>query len=144
MAFVKAAKVSDIPPGRIRVVELEEEDVALCNVDGEIYAVANMCTHDGGPLGDGYLLGDEIECPRHGARFNVRTGEVKTLPAIIPIRWLKRFKPLRSRKYKRCHNDWKADDGGRRTGKAEVGGQKSDVGGRTTGKCGVRCSSTNA
>jgi 3-phenylpropionate/trans-cinnamate dioxygenase ferredoxin subunit len=85
VAFVKAAKVSDIPPGRIRVVELEEEDVALCNVDGEIYAVANVCTHDGGPLGDGYLLGDEIECPRHGARFNVRTGEVKSLPAIMPI-----------------------------------------------------------
>ncbi|MGW8178776.1 MAG: Rieske (2Fe-2S) protein [bacterium] len=85
MAFVKAARVSDIPPGRVQVVELEEEDVALCNVDGEIYAVLNVCTHDGGPLCDGYLLGDEIECPRHGARFNVRTGEVKTLPAIIPI-----------------------------------------------------------
>jgi 3-phenylpropionate/trans-cinnamate dioxygenase ferredoxin subunit len=85
VAFVKAAKVSDIPPGRIRVIELGEEDVAVCNVDGEIYAVANVCTHDGGPLGDGYLLGDEIECPRHGARFNVRTGEVKTLPAIVPI-----------------------------------------------------------
>ena len=85
MAYVKAGKVSDIPPGRVRVVELEEEDVALCNVDGEIYAVANVCTHDGGPLGDGYLLGDEIECPRHGARFDVRTGEVKTLPAIFPI-----------------------------------------------------------
>ena len=85
MAFVKAAKASDIPPGRIRVIELGEEDVAVCNVDGEIYAVANVCTHDGGPLGDGYLLGDEIECPRHGARFNVRTGEVKTLPAIVPI-----------------------------------------------------------
>ena len=85
MTFVKAARVSDIPPGRVRVVELEEEDVTLCNVDGEIYAIMNVCTHDGGPLGDGYLLGDEIECPRHGARFNVRTGEVKTLPAIIPI-----------------------------------------------------------
>jgi 3-phenylpropionate/trans-cinnamate dioxygenase ferredoxin subunit len=85
VAYVKAGKVSDIPPGRVRVVELEEEDVALCNVDGEIYAVANVCTHDGGPLGDGYLLGDEIECPRHGARFDVRTGEVKTLPAIVPI-----------------------------------------------------------
>lgn len=85
MAFVKAAKVSDVPSGRIQVVELEEEEIALCNVGGEIYAVMNVCTHDGGPLGDGYLLGDEIECPRHGARFNVRTGAVKTLPAIIPI-----------------------------------------------------------
>lgn len=85
MAFVKAAKVSDVPPGRATVVEVGDEDVALCNVDGEIYAVANVCTHDDGPLGQGYLLGEEIECPRHGARFNVRTGAVKTLPAIIPI-----------------------------------------------------------
>jgi 3-phenylpropionate/trans-cinnamate dioxygenase ferredoxin subunit len=59
--------------------------VALCNVDGQIYAVANVCTHDDGPLGEGYLLGDEIECPRHGARFNVRSGTVRGLPAIIPI-----------------------------------------------------------
>jgi 3-phenylpropionate/trans-cinnamate dioxygenase ferredoxin subunit len=67
------------------VVGVQDEDVALCNVGGEIYAVANVCTHDGGPLGEGHLLGDEIECPRHGARFNVRTGQVKSLPAIIPI-----------------------------------------------------------
>lgn len=85
MAFVRAARISDIPPGRIKVVEVGEEDVALCNVGGEIYAVTNVCTHDDGPLGEGYLLGDEIECPRHGARFNVRTGEVKSLPAIVPI-----------------------------------------------------------
>ena len=85
MAFVKAAKLGDILPGRVKVVEIEDEDVALCNVDGEILAVANVCTHDDGPLGDGYLLGDEIECPRHGARFCVRDGAVRTLPAIIPI-----------------------------------------------------------
>jgi 3-phenylpropionate/trans-cinnamate dioxygenase ferredoxin subunit len=85
MGFVKVAKLSEVPPGRVKVVEVGDEDVALCNVDGEIYAVANVCTHDDGPLGEGYLLGDEIECPRHGARFCVRTGEVKSLPAIIPI-----------------------------------------------------------
>jgi 3-phenylpropionate/trans-cinnamate dioxygenase ferredoxin subunit len=85
MALVRAAKIGDIPPGRVKVVEVGDEDVALCNVDGEIFAIANVCTHDDGPLGQGYLLGDEIECPRHGARFNVRTGEVKTLPAIIPV-----------------------------------------------------------
>jgi 3-phenylpropionate/trans-cinnamate dioxygenase ferredoxin subunit len=85
MAFVKVAKVSDIPAGRVRVIELEDEDVALCNIEGEIYAIANVCTHDDGPLGNGFLLGDEIECPRHGARFNVRTGQVQTLPAVIPI-----------------------------------------------------------
>lgn len=85
MAYVKVAKVGDIPRGRVQVVELEDEDIAICNVDGEFHAVANLCTHDGGPLGDGYLHGDEIECPRHGARFSVRSGEVRVLPAIVPI-----------------------------------------------------------
>lgn len=85
MTLVKAAKLTDVPPGRVIVVEIGDEDVALCNVDGQVYAIANVCTHDDGPLGTGYLLGDEIECPRHGARFNVRTGAVRTLPAIIPI-----------------------------------------------------------
>ena len=85
MAFVKAAKVGDVPQGRTLIVNIGDEDVALCNVDGQIYAIENVCTHDDGPLGQGYLQGDEIECPRHGARFNVRTGEVKVLPAIIPV-----------------------------------------------------------
>ena len=85
MGFLKAARVEDVLPGRVVVVEVGDEDVALCNVGGEIYAVANVCTHDDGPLGEGYLLGDEIECPRHGARFDVRSGEVKSLPAIVPI-----------------------------------------------------------
>jgi nitrite reductase/ring-hydroxylating ferredoxin subunit len=85
MAFVFAAKLSDIPPGRAKVVEVGDEDVALCNVGGKVYAVANLCTHDDGPLGEGYLVDGEIECPRHGARFDVRTGEVTTLPAVFPI-----------------------------------------------------------
>ena len=85
MAFVFAAKIPDIPPGRTLVVEVDDEDVALCNVEGQLYAIANVCTHDDGPLGTGYLMGQEIECPRHGARFNVTTGEVKTLPAVMPL-----------------------------------------------------------
>jgi 3-phenylpropionate/trans-cinnamate dioxygenase ferredoxin subunit len=85
MAFVVAAKLNEVPPGRVKTVEIGDEDVALCNVQGEIFAIANVCTHDDGPLGEGYLLGDEIQCPRHGARFNVRTGEVKVLPAIVPV-----------------------------------------------------------
>ena len=85
MAFAFAAKVGEIPPGRVMTVEIGEEDVALCNVDGEFYAIANVCTHDEGPIGAGYLTGEEIECPRHGARFNVRTGEVRVLPAIVPL-----------------------------------------------------------
>jgi 3-phenylpropionate/trans-cinnamate dioxygenase ferredoxin subunit len=85
MAFAKVAKVSDIAPGQVKVVEVEDEDVALCNVDGQIYAIADVCTHDNGPLGQGHLHGDQIECPRHGARFDVRTGDALTLPAIVAI-----------------------------------------------------------
>jgi 3-phenylpropionate/trans-cinnamate dioxygenase ferredoxin subunit len=85
MAFVQAAKLNDIPRGQVKIVAVGDEELALCNVDGAIYAVANICTHDGGPLGEGHLLGDQIECPRHGARFDVRTGAVKALPAIVPI-----------------------------------------------------------
>ena len=85
MPFLKAAKLDDVPPGRVKIVEIKDEELALCNVDGEIYAIANVCTHDDGPIGEGYLLGEEIECPRHGARFDVRTGAVRTLPAIVPI-----------------------------------------------------------
>jgi 3-phenylpropionate/trans-cinnamate dioxygenase ferredoxin component len=85
MAFVKAAKVSDVPAGRVITVQVGDEDIALCNVGGELYAVANVCTHDGGPLGEGHLYGNQVECPRHGARFDVETGAAKSLPAIAPI-----------------------------------------------------------
>ena len=85
MAYVKAAKLSDIPQGQVRLVEVEDEEIALCNVGGEIFAVANLCTHDGGPLGEGEMVDHQIECPRHGARFDVRTGAVTVLPAVLPI-----------------------------------------------------------
>jgi nitrite reductase/ring-hydroxylating ferredoxin subunit len=85
MAFLKAAKLNDVPEGHLKVFEVGDEDIALANVDGEIFAVANVCTHDRGPLGEGYLFGDEVECPRHGARFCVRDGQVRSLPAIVPV-----------------------------------------------------------
>ena len=85
MAFVKVAQVSDVAPGEIRVFEIKGEDIALCNIDGEIYAIADVCTHDDGPLGQGHLHGDQIECPRHGARFDVRSGRALILPAVVPI-----------------------------------------------------------
>jgi 3-phenylpropionate/trans-cinnamate dioxygenase ferredoxin subunit len=85
MAFQKVTRVVEIPQGRLKLVRVGDENVALCNLDGVIYAIANVCTHDGGPLGEGCLLGDQVECPRHGARFDVRTGAVRTLPAVIGI-----------------------------------------------------------
>jgi 3-phenylpropionate/trans-cinnamate dioxygenase ferredoxin component len=57
----------------------------LCNVGGKIYAIEDVCTHDGGPLEQGTLEGETIVCPRHGATFDVRTGDVITLPAVVPL-----------------------------------------------------------
>jgi 3-phenylpropionate/trans-cinnamate dioxygenase ferredoxin subunit len=85
MTFKKAANVADIPSGQVRVVEVGEEEIALCNVGGEFFAIANLCTHDEGPLGQGEVMDHQVECPRHGARFDVRSGQVKALPAVRPI-----------------------------------------------------------
>jgi 3-phenylpropionate/trans-cinnamate dioxygenase ferredoxin subunit len=80
--FIKVAETSDIPAGRVKVVVVGDRRIALCNVDGQFYAVDDLCTHDGGSLDQGELQGDVIECPRHGARFSVRTGKVLALPAV--------------------------------------------------------------
>jgi 3-phenylpropionate/trans-cinnamate dioxygenase ferredoxin subunit len=83
--FIKVAETSEIPVERVKVVVVGDKRIALCNVDGEFFAIDDLCTHDGGSLDQGELAGDVIECPRHGARFNVRTGKVLTLPAVKPL-----------------------------------------------------------
>ncbi len=83
--FVKVAKATDIAPGQVKTTMVNGRRIAVCNVSGEFYAIDDVCTHDSGPLGQGELEDDEIECPRHGARFNVRTGAVVTLPAVLPV-----------------------------------------------------------
>src|SRR5512136_2708978 len=84
--FVMALAARDLPPGMVKVVEVEGRRIAICNVDGEFFAVDDVCTHDGGPLGSGKLCDSQIECPRHGARFDVRSGRAVVLPAVLPIR----------------------------------------------------------
>jgi 3-phenylpropionate/trans-cinnamate dioxygenase ferredoxin subunit len=79
--FVQVCKVTDVPdPGKL-VVEVEDRIVALFHLDGEFWALDDLCTHDGGTLADGELEGFSIICPRHGARFDVRTGQALTMPA---------------------------------------------------------------
>jgi 3-phenylpropionate/trans-cinnamate dioxygenase ferredoxin subunit len=77
--------VEDVPPGSRLHHEFEEDTVIVLNIGGEFYCIADLCTHDGGPLEDGELYGYQIECPRHGACFDVRTGGVTRLPATQPI-----------------------------------------------------------
>ena len=79
------AKRTDVPPGTAKRVEVDGVEVLLCNYDGNLYAVEDVCTHDGGPLDQGVLEGCVIECPRHGATFDVRTGAALSLPAIEPL-----------------------------------------------------------
>src|SRR3989304_4654290 len=86
MGFVRVASVTDVPQGEVRVFQVDGKGVALANVNGSFYAIDDVCTHDGGPLGEGKLFGDLVECPRHGARFDVKTGRVRALPAVIPVR----------------------------------------------------------
>jgi 3-phenylpropionate/trans-cinnamate dioxygenase ferredoxin subunit len=78
-------RTADIPPERVAVFHIGDHEVAVCNVKGEFYAIDDLCTHDGGSLDQGELDGEEIECPRHGARFDVRTGAAVQLPAFEPV-----------------------------------------------------------
>jgi 3-phenylpropionate/trans-cinnamate dioxygenase ferredoxin subunit len=86
VAAVRVAAVEDVPIGQCRVFYIDGKSIALANLNGEFYAVDNLCTHDNGPLGEGRIERGTIECPRHGARFDVKTGAVKALPAVRPIK----------------------------------------------------------
>jgi len=83
--FVRVASAGDVPAGEMLIVEVEGEEIVLANVDGQVYAFGNGCTHRGGPLGEGLLEGDEVECPFHQGRFNVKTGEAVQEPPAEPI-----------------------------------------------------------
>src|SRR5215469_5538980 len=85
-SIVAVARVEDIPAGTVKVVEANGRRIALCNYGGTFYAIDDECTHDRGPLDQGELVGHEIECPRHGARFDVTTGRATRLPAVRPVR----------------------------------------------------------
>ena len=79
--FIKVAKVTDVPDPGKQLVEVDETFVVLFHVDGRFYCIDDVCTHDGGPLSDGAFCDHEIACPRHGAKFDVRTGKALTMPA---------------------------------------------------------------
>jgi 3-phenylpropionate/trans-cinnamate dioxygenase ferredoxin component len=81
--FVAVAKVSEVPDPGKQLVEVDDQVVVLCHVGGKFFCIDDVCTHDGGPLGDGQLDNHQIVCPRHGARFDVRTGEALTMPATV-------------------------------------------------------------
>jgi 3-phenylpropionate/trans-cinnamate dioxygenase ferredoxin subunit len=86
MSWIPVAPASTIPPGDYAQVEVDGVPIAIFNVAGEFCAVEDVCTHDGGGLAGGAVEGDVVICPRHGARFCLRTGAVLGPPAYEPIR----------------------------------------------------------
>lgn len=85
MTFVKVARVGEIAPGTVKRVELGDEPVAIFNLDGEFYAIGDTCTHEEASLADGDIFGDVVECPLHGAEFDIKSGRARTLPAVLPV-----------------------------------------------------------
>ena len=83
--WVDVAKLEELPPGTRRIVDVDDVQIAVFNLAGEFYAIEDVCTHDYAPLADAELEGDEIICPRHGARFCIRTGAVTAPPAYEPV-----------------------------------------------------------
>jgi 3-phenylpropionate/trans-cinnamate dioxygenase ferredoxin subunit len=79
------AKASDIPVGNSLIVRLDDVPVAVFHLSEGWFAIEDVCTHDGGPVAEGRLAGCIIECPRHGATFDVRTGAALTFPAVSPV-----------------------------------------------------------
>ena len=83
--WVKVGHESDIEPGSFMVVDIDDVSIAVINVDGEFFAIEDLCSHDDETLTGGPIDGCEITCPRHGARFNIKTGEALTPPAYDPV-----------------------------------------------------------
>lgn len=86
MGWIATMAADAVAPGTAKVFEAGGRRIAICNTGDGYFAIDDVCTHDGGPLDQGQLSGKEIECPRHGARFDVTTGRALCLPAVRPVR----------------------------------------------------------
>jgi 3-phenylpropionate/trans-cinnamate dioxygenase ferredoxin subunit len=83
--FYDIAVLDDLPDGERIFVEIGENYLVVFNIAGQVYAIEDLCSHDDGPLGDGDVDGYQVVCPRHGARFDLRSGEALTFPAVEDI-----------------------------------------------------------
>jgi 3-phenylpropionate/trans-cinnamate dioxygenase ferredoxin subunit len=83
--FVKVGRVSDVPEGRAEIFDVDDRKIAVFRLNDGFYAIEDICTHDGGPLAEGEVEEDVVICPRHGARFSIRTGAALSFPAVTPV-----------------------------------------------------------
>lgn len=82
LTFVKVADVSEVEPGKVKTINANGKTLALCNVEGTFYALDSVCLHRGGPLGEGYLDGEKLECPWHSWQYDIKTGAVAMNPTM--------------------------------------------------------------
>ena len=83
--FLEIIPASELPSGERIFIEVEGKSIVIFNITGQFFAIADICTHDDGPLGDGEIEGYNIICPRHGGEFDVRTGQAVQMPAVVDI-----------------------------------------------------------
>ena len=83
--YVRVGRTGEIPAGRGEVFDVEDRKIAVYRLESAYYAIDDICTHDGGPLAEGEVEGDQVICPRHGARFSIKTGAALSFPAITPV-----------------------------------------------------------
>ena len=83
--YVEIAPASELPNGERMFVEVGGRMIVIFNIAGQYFSIADVCSHDEGPVGEGDLEGYNITCPRHGAQFDVRTGKVTQMPAVVDI-----------------------------------------------------------
>lgn len=86
LSYVDIIPLSDLPPGSRMSLQIDETWIVLFNVDNQLYAIDDTCSHEDYPLSDGTLVGCTIECAKHGAKFDIRDGRVLSAPAFIPIK----------------------------------------------------------
>ena len=85
LEFFPVASIDEVRNGERLFIEIDGKPIVIINIDGQYFAIADVCSHDDGPVGEGTLEGFEIICPRHGAHFDLRTGKVLALPAFVDI-----------------------------------------------------------
>ncbi len=85
MALVKVAQVSEVPEGRAKKVLVKRQKIAIFHVDGTFYAIDDTCTHADASLSEGQIMGCHVACPLHGAKFDIKSGEALTFPAVTPV-----------------------------------------------------------
>lgn len=83
--YLEIAPIEDLPNGERLFVEIEGKPIVIFNIAGEYFSIGDVCSHDDGPVGEGRLEGFNITCPRHGAQFDIRTGKVVQMPAVVDI-----------------------------------------------------------